>query len=202
MPSFGRLRQRNSDGRLWVGYPMDNAAQPKIVIVAGSVRSGSLNVALARRVAEAARDQHFSVGLIDLADYEMPIYNGDYELMHGQPDGAVRLHDVVVTADVLLIASPEFNGGPTPILKNALDWISRVSMRPLSGRRIGLMSASPGGGSGRFGLATTRRILEHMHGDVAEDDLAVGNAGTRLHGDDFELDGEIKDFLAEVARDR
>lgn len=170
-------------------------------ILAGSVRSGSLNVALAHRVAEAAHDQQFAVRLLDLADYQMPIYNGDDELASGQPEGAVRLHDEIVIADVLLIASPEFNGGPTPLLKNSLDWVSRVSKRPLAGRRIGLMSASPGRGSGRFGLATTRRILEHMHANVAESELAIGNAHSRLVDQDFDLDREIKAFLAEAAQE-
>ncbi|MGI9586174.1 MAG: NADPH-dependent FMN reductase [Acidimicrobiia bacterium] len=179
---------------------MEPSTHPKIVILAGSVRAGSLNAALADRVAEAARDQRFSVHLLDLADYQMPMYNGDDEATHGQPDGAVRLHDVVVTADILLIASPEFNGGPTPLLKNALDWVSRVSKRPLSGRRIGLMSAAPGRGSGSYGLMTTRRILEHMHADVAESELAIGHARTRLHEDDFDIDNDIKEFLADVAR--
>lgn len=181
-------------------FDMDSEVAPKIVILAGSVRSRSLNVALARRVLDAARDEQFTVQLLDLADYEMPIYNGDHEDEHGHPEGAVRLHDEIVIADVVLIASPEFNGGPTPLLKNALDWVSRVSKRPLSGRRIGLMSASPGRGSGRFGLGTTRRILEHMHGDVAETELAVGNAGSRLADEDFDLDREIKAFLADVAQ--
>lgn len=167
-------------------------------ILAGSVRSGSLNVALARRVAEAAHDQQFAVRLLDLADYQMPMYNGDHEIACGQPEGAVRLHDEIVVADVLLIASPEFNGGPTPLLKNSLDWVSRVSKRPLSGRRIGLMSASPGRGNGSFGLATTRRILEHMHADVALGELAIGNAQSRLVDRDSDLDREIKAFLAEA----
>jgi chromate reductase len=197
---FGSCDRWNIDSCLWVGALMDSEAPPKIAILSGSVRSGSLNAALARRVAEAAQDQQFAVRLLDLADYEMPIYNGDHEVAHGQPEGAVRLHDEIVVADVVLIASPEFNGGPTPLLKNALDWVSRVSKRPLAGRRIGLMSASPGRGSGKFGLVTTRRILEHMHGDVAANELAIGNAHSRLVDQDFDLDREIKAFLVEVAQ--
>jgi NAD(P)H-dependent FMN reductase len=91
--------------------------------------------------------------------------------------------------------SPEYNGGPTPVLKNAIDWVSRVSKRPLEGKRVGLVSATPGSGGGVTGLFAMRLIMTNMRADVIESDLPVGNARAKLESLDPGLDGDISDFI-------
>lgn len=170
-----------------------------VLVLAGSTRKASLNAAMARHIASLATDEGIDARFIDLADFEMPMYNFDLEEAEGQPAAAVELHDLMKSADAVVFVSPEYNGGPTPVLKNSIDWVSRVSKRPLEGKRIGLVSATPGRRGGIVGLASMRLILTNMRADLAEEDLAIGNARQRLETLDPELDVDIKRFLATVA---
>jgi len=74
---------------------------------------------------DAARAAGGDVTLIDLADYPLPLYNGDLEDRDGLPDNAQRLKALFKAHDALLIASPEYNSSIPPLLKNTLDWVSR-----------------------------------------------------------------------------
>jgi chromate reductase len=98
-----------------------------------------------------------------------------------------------------VFVSPEYNGGPTPVLKNAIDWVSRVTKRPLEGKSVGLASATPGAGGGASGLAAMRLILTNMRANLLDDDLAVGNARARLESLDPILDEQIVSFLSQMA---
>jgi chromate reductase len=167
-----------------------------ILLLAGSTRQNSLNATMARHVAAQATIAGTDARFIDLADFEMPMYNFDLEEAEGPPEAAVKLHDMMKVADVVVIVSPEYNGGPTPVLKNAIDWVSRVSKRPLEGKRVGLVSATPGAGGGVTGLASMRMILSSMRAVLPKDDLAIGNARARLESLDTELDDDIRRFLA------
>ncbi len=170
-----------------------------ILILAGSTRKASLNAAMARHIAEIANRHGIDARFIDLAEFEMPMYNFDLEADEGQPVAAVELHDLMRSAASVVFVSPEYNGGPTPVLKNAIDWVSRVSKRPLAGKRVGLVSATPGLGGGVVGLAVMRLILTNMRADLPDEDLAVGDARSRLEAHDPDLDVEILRFLSRVA---
>ncbi len=171
------------------------ASGPSIVIVPGSRRTGSLNVALGHRVAGVGREFGWTTTVVDMDDYSMPLYDGDVEDEAGVPDGARRLHDLLVEADLVVFVSPEYNGGPTPLLKNAIDWVTRVSKRPLEGKPVGLMSATPGSGGGAVGLGVMTAIMRSLRVDLFDRTLSVGNARVRLSVDDRDLDDEIGRFL-------
>jgi chromate reductase len=170
-----------------------------LLILAGSTRKASLNAEMARHMADLATRDGIDARFVDLSDFEMPIYNFDLEEAEGSPLAAVELHDLIKAARGVVLVSPEYNGGPTPVLKNAIDWVSRVTKRPLEGKRVGLVSATPGVGGGVTGLASMRLILENMRADVPESDLSVGNARAKLASRDPDLDERIVSFLTQIA---
>jgi chromate reductase len=131
---------------------------------------------------------------VHLDEYDMPMYDGDCEEVVGVPDAAVRLHDVLVGADAVVFVSPEYNGAPTPLLKNVIDWVTRVSKRPLAGKPVALMSATPGPGGGAKGLGVLEVIMGSLHADLPVASVGVGNARTRINQKDPELRAQLEDF--------
>jgi NAD(P)H-dependent FMN reductase len=140
---------------------------PRVLVVAGSARSGSLNQKLAWVALRQAEQAGAAVTSVDLRDLDLPIYDADLEA-RGMPDGARRLCRLFAEHDALLLASPEYNGFPTPLLINALDWVTRPvsegglpsGMAALTGTVAGLLSASPGALGGVRTLLFTRQFLQ------------------------------------------
>ena len=130
----------------------------RILTFAGSARRDSFNKKLAALGAAMARELGAEVTLVDLADYPMPLYDGDLEASEGLPQNAVKLRAMMIEHDALLLATPEYNGSITPLLKNTIDWTSRASddigmLAGYRGKVAGLMAASPGALGGlRAGL--------------------------------------------------
>lgn len=155
---------------------------PKILAFAGSARKESFNKKLARVAADAAREAGAEVTLIDLADYPMPLYDGDLEEASGLPENAKKLKALFLQHDGLLLACPEYNSAITPLLKNTLDWVSRAETDdepPLAAYRnkvAALLSASPGRLGGLRGLVHVRAILGNIGVLVLPDQVAVGQA--------------------------
>ena len=166
-----------------------------IALVPGSRRADSVNVALAHHAAKVLSERGVRPIVVHLDEYDMQMYDGDCEDAVGVPDAAVRLHDVLVGADAVVFLSPEYNSAPTPLLKNVIDWVTRVSKRPLEGKPVGLMSATPGPGGGAKGLGVLEIIMESLRVDLVTDSLPVGRARARVSGDDPELRAEIEVFV-------
>ena len=101
-------------------------ANPRILVFAGSIRTGSFNARLAAIAAKEIALAGAEVTRISLADYPMPIYDGDLEAASGPPENASKLKRMIMAHPGVFIASPEYNASVTPLLKNTLDWISRV----------------------------------------------------------------------------
>jgi NAD(P)H-dependent FMN reductase len=98
----------------------------KLLFFAGSKRDASLNKRLAKAASIKAGEFDAEVTFIDLKDFEMPIYCGDLEKDKGIPEAALRLAELVKAQDGVFIASPEYNSSISPLLKNTLDWVSRI----------------------------------------------------------------------------
>lgn len=117
----------------------------KIVGVAGSLRSGSLNAALLR----AAVDLMPAGAALEIGSIKgIPLYDGDLEQAEGIPPAVTLLKEQIAVADGLLLVTPEYNNSIPGVFKNALDWLSRPpadSARIFSGRRVAVIGASPGG---------------------------------------------------------
>ena len=169
---------------------------PNVLVFAGSARKQSLNKKLARAAAAAAEAAGMTATYIDLADYEMPLYNGDLEAEHGLPESTLRLKEVFARHRRLLISCPEYNSSITPLLKNTIDWLSRPapgepSPPAFRGKVAGLLAASPGALGGLRGLVHVRSILGNLAAWVAPAQVALGSANTA-----FDQDGRLIDDAA------
>ncbi len=131
----------------------------RVLVVPGSNRPASLNRKLASAAAVELAEQGAIVTRISLSDYPLPIYDGDLEAETGRPEEAGRLIEQFESHDGVLIVSPEYNAGITPLLKNTLDWMSRGEGEPFRNRVFAIASASPGRFGGMRGLMMLRQTL-------------------------------------------
>ncbi len=176
--------------------------KPKILAFAGSARTDSLNKKLIKIAAAGASEAGADVTVIDMHNFQMPIYDGDLEQREGLPQNALKLKELMLTHQGFLISSPEYNSSISPLLKNTIDWTSRQSGNetPLAcykGKVAGIMSASPGGLGGLRGLVHVRSILENIGVLVIPEQVAVSKAHETL-GDDASM--KNKDQEQQVKR--
>ena len=144
-----------------------------VLLVPGSIRAGSLHRRLAAALAPLFEAHGLSVETVDLRDHPMPIYDGDAERELGPPAAAVELQARVAAGDAVVFLTPEYNGGPSALLKNAIDWVTRVERTTFRQPVIALAATSPGGRGAVNGLAVMRRIFDHMQLTVLDGDLSV-----------------------------
>jgi chromate reductase len=168
-----------------------NMSKTKILVLAGSTRTESVNRKLARQAVEALRAAGADATLADLRDYPLPLYDGDLEDSQGRPAAAVALKELARQADGFVIASPEHNGSYPAVLKNAIDWISRPEpgephLAVFRGKVAGIASASPSGYGGARGLKQLRELLGMIGVEVVAEQLGVGNAGAA-----FDVEGRL-----------
>lgn len=166
---------------------------PRILALAGSTRSESLNKKLVRIAAEAARAAGAEVTVIDLRDYPMPLYDADLESAEGLPEATRKLRTLMLSHQGLLIASPEYNSSFSAVLKNAIDWLTRQQpgeppLACFAGKVAAIMSASPGGLGGLRGLFELRWVLSNIRVLVLPDQVAI----PRAH-EAFDSAGQIRD---------
>ena len=98
-----------------------------ILVFAGSARRGAFSKQLAAAATSAIAEWGAKPTLIDLAEYDAPLYNGDLEDEHGIPENVLEFRRLVATHHGLAIATPEYNGCVTPLLLNLFCWASRPS---------------------------------------------------------------------------
>lgn len=170
-------------------------SNPRILVFAGSIRTGSFNASLAALAAKELALAGADVTHISLQDFPMPIYDGDLEASSGAPDNAIKLKRMMMTHAGVFIASPEYNASVTPLLKNTLDWISRVrdgKEMPLAAyknRIFALGSASNGMYGGMRSLLALRQVLEIGTGAlVLPEQISVSRAA-----DAYDEMGHLKD---------
>jgi chromate reductase len=94
-----------------------------------------------------------------IGDLNFPLYNGDDETAHGAPEAVRALAAQIAQADAIIIATPEYNKGPSGVLKNALDWVSRVKGAPWKGKPVAIMSAADGRAGGERAQLALRSFL-------------------------------------------
>jgi NAD(P)H-dependent FMN reductase len=139
---------------------------PRILVIPGSLRSGSHNARLAALAAKELALLDADVTRISLEDYELPLFDADLADGAALPAAAVKLKQALTAHRGIFITSPEYSASVTPLLKNAIDWVSRVRERgeptyaAFKGRVFALGSATSGGGGGIRSLMALRQILE------------------------------------------
>jgi NAD(P)H-dependent FMN reductase len=185
--------------------------QPKILAFAGALRKDSTNKQTVKIAVEGAKRARAEVTFIDLKDFPVPLYDGDFEAENGLPENAIKLQELMLAHDGFLIASPEYNSGISGVLKNYIDWTSRPNGDLKAGACFGgkvvvIMSASPGGLGGLRGLFDLRKVLSTMGVIVLPNEFAVsksheafdenGNANNEFVRNNLEgLGKTLADFL-------
>jgi chromate reductase, NAD(P)H dehydrogenase (quinone) len=175
-----------------------------ILIFAGSSRMQSLNRKLAKEAARLVKDAGARPTYIELSDLNLPIYNADLEA-RGTPGSVIRLKEMMHSHAGWIIASPEYNGSYTALLKNTLDWASspakagaecsedeavnwKSGTKPFASKVVGLLSASPGMMGGLRSLDHLAPLLRNLQCWLTPQQFALGKAG-----DAFDAQGHLKD---------
>lgn len=172
----------------------------RILAFSGSLREKSINKQILKVAAEGAEEAGGEVTVIDLADYQLPIYNQEIQDGGEFPENALKLKKLFWDHDGLLIASPEYNSSVSAALKNTIDWVSRTSSsdeKPLScfaGKMAAIISASPGNLGGIRGLFHLREILQNIQVTVLPKMKSIANVD--LGNSDFISDKDAKALKA------
>jgi NAD(P)H-dependent FMN reductase len=154
----------------------------KILVIPGSLRTGSLNAKLAATIAHELVVAGVEVTRISLADFPLPIYDGDLQAKSGIPKNAVNLKRMMGIHHGVLIVTPEYNSSVPALVKNTIDWISRVQDphetrgQVFRDRAFAIAAASGNRLGGTRALAALRLILTACHAAVVPNQLALSFA--------------------------
>jgi chromate reductase, NAD(P)H dehydrogenase (quinone) len=154
----------------------------KILVIPGSMRTGSHNAKLAMAAAYEFAQAGVDVTRISLGDFPLPIYDGDLQTKSGVPKNAVNLKRMMSAHHGVLIVTPEYNSSVPPLVKNTIDWVSRVQDahetrgQIFRQRAFAIAAASEGRLGGTRCLAALRLILSACHATVIPNQLALSFA--------------------------
>ena len=185
----------------------------KILVIPGSLRTGSHNARLAAAAGYQFAQAGGEVTRISLSDFPLPIYDGDLQTRSGVPKHAINLKRMMSVHHGVLIVTPEYNSSVPPLVKNAIDWVSRVQdahetrYQVFRGRPFAIAAASESRIGGTRCLAALRLILSACHATVIPNQLALSFAGEayddmdRLkHPADIEALGALVRQLIDVSQ--
>jgi NAD(P)H-dependent FMN reductase len=180
---------------------------PKILVFAGSIRTGSHNARLAALATKELLQAGADVTRISLVDYPLPIYDGNLESTAGPPANALKLKQLIAVHQGVFIASPEYNASVTPLLKNTIDWVSRVRERgepalaAYKNRVFAIGGASDGAYGAMRSLMALRQVLELGCGAlVIPEQIAVMRASDAFDEMDNLRDERAANLLKRVAQ--
>ena len=148
----------------------------RFLVFGASLRTNSLNDRLATVAASVVEEKGGTVDRAHMADFDCPSYDQDVELEEGVPAGARELRERLVAADAFIVAAPEYNASMSGVLKNVIDWTSRVRPQPFNGKQGLLMSASPSMVGGNRGLWALRMPFEHLGARIYPDMFSLAQA--------------------------
>jgi NAD(P)H-dependent FMN reductase len=157
-------------------------AAPKILVIPGSLRSGSHNAKLAMAAADEFVRADAEVTRISLSDFPLPIYDGDLQARSGVPINAVNLKRMIGAHQAVLIVTPEYNSSIPALVKNTIDWISRVQDpheargQVFREKPFAIAAASQNRLGGTRALAALRLILSACHATVIPNQIALSFA--------------------------
>ena len=165
----------------------------KIIAIGGSNSKKSISKALA--IYTAKQIENTETIIIDLNEYELPLYGIDAETENGIPENAVKLNNLLQSADGLVVSLAEHNGSYSAAFKNTLDWISRIDHKVWKNKPMLLMATSPGGRGGATVLQAAKTSFPHLGGNI------VADFSLPAFGDNFSENGltnkELNDELAQ-----
>lgn len=172
--------------------PTTNDYAVKALVFGASLSTTSLNRRLAQLAATTLNELDCVVQLAEMREFDCPSYDADREKAGDFPTGARRFSQRLVGADAFVIASPEYNASMSGVLKNVIDWTSRLRPQPFIRRQALLMSASPSMAGGNRGLWALRVPLEHLGARVYPDMFSLAKAHEAFAQDGRLLDPQLQ----------
>lgn len=171
----------------------------KVLAFSGSGRKDSVNKKVVAVAAKGAEEAGAQVTIVNLEDFDMPIFTEDLEAEQGMHPGGQKFKELLMEHDGFLISCPEYNSSYSALFKNAIDWASRKVgdekvLEAYKGKVAGIMAASPGGLGGMRVLVTLRMLMENLGTMVLPTQKAVSGA-FKL----FDEAGQINDEKTEKA---
>ncbi len=164
----------------------------RLLGIPGALRAGSTN-----RLLLAQARLSFGKADHDEADLRLPLYDGDLESSQGIPEGVQRLYDQIAAADAVVIACPEYNKAPPGVVKNALDWVSRVKGSPWKDKPVAVISAAGGRGGGDRSQFALRLMLTPFQPHLLTGpEVLVADSSNA-----FDEEGRLKDARYQKALD-
>ena len=156
-------------------------AAPKILVIPGSLRTGSHNAKLAAQAAYEFAQAGVEVTRVSLIDYPLPIYDADLQVKSGVPKNAVNLKRMMAAHHGILLVTPEYNSSIPALLKNMLDWVSRVqdpheARAQVFRRPFAIAAASESRLGGTRALTALRLILSSLQAQVIPSQFALSYA--------------------------
>ena len=168
---------------------MTNSKPIHFVTLLGSLRVGSLHAALARALPALAPD---GVTISRLGSVGgLPHYDADLQAK-GFPPAVLAMADAIRNADGVVIVTPEYNYSVPGALKNAIDWLSRVTPQPFAGKPVAIQTGSPGAIGGARAQYHLRQSMVFLDGHVLnKPEIMIGGMANRIDPDGGEITDEV-----------
>lgn len=167
----------------------------KIAGISGSLRKQSTHRGILRNVAEQL--SHKGIDFVAVEIGEFPLYDQDLNAQ-GIPDVVQKAHDQLASADAIILASPEYNYSVSGVLKNAIDWFSRVENQAFNGKAVSIMGASPGLGTSRSQY-DLRKILVFMNAFVVnKPEVMIGQSSSKFNDQGDLTDERTIEFIGKA----
>ena len=135
-----------------------------IIAFAGSNSKKSINKELATYASSLVVDTNVSI--LDLNDFELPLYGIDHEIEHGIPDNAHKFLELIKSSDGVILSLAEHNGAYSTVFKNIFDWMSRIESNLWFDKPMLLMATSPGGRGGQSVLEIAQGKFPRMSANI------------------------------------
>ncbi len=175
--------------------------QKTAITLCGSLRANAINEHLRRHMSQKLREAGVAVTDLDLADFPMPLFNQDIEDAGEAPEAARRLADMFRSHDIVLIISPEYNGGVTPVIANLVSWVSREKPNPFKHAIFGIGGMSDGKYATLFALSHLRDSLSKLGALVVPTLLGLGPWPEVMDENDEPNEGNIKWKVGQMVRE-
>lgn len=172
----------------------------RVIAFAASSSRGSINKQLVTYAAGLLDDA--DVQILDLNDFEMPLFSIDREAELGQPEPAQKFYALIGECDGIIVSFAEHNGAYSAAYKNLYDWVSRIDPKVYQGKPMVLLATSPGGRGGKSVLELALQQIPRFGGHV------VASVSLPSFGDNFdtesgrvshaEFDNAIRDAIGRL----
>ena len=137
------------------------------IALGGSNSKNSINKTLATYAANQVAEAEVQV--IDLNDFELPLYGVDLEEASGIPENATKLSEIIESSDGIVLSLAEHNGSFSAVFKNTMDWVSRIDPKLWRNKPMLLLATSPGGRGGASVLESAKQLFPHLGANVIAD---------------------------------